>query len=97
MTDYFDVNYYGGVGFQSAESARWEAEDKARKVARRAALDAATDTRRIKVYGRTGQTVHLAAEVEGRVRLLCGARLWRSSVCDFTEDAVTCTRCAKRA
>ncbi|MGZ4530823.1 MAG: hypothetical protein ACXVXP_00555 [Mycobacteriaceae bacterium] len=36
MTDYFDVNYYGTVGFQSVESAQWEAEEKARKTNRKA-------------------------------------------------------------
>lgn len=34
MVDYFDVNYYGGVTFQSARSAEFEAEEKARKQAR---------------------------------------------------------------
>lgn len=36
MVDYFDVNYYGTVGFQTAWSAQFEAEEKARKAARRA-------------------------------------------------------------
>lgn len=96
MVDYFDVNYYGGVNFQDARSARFEAEEKARKAERRATLDAVTETRNLKVYGRQGQTVHLSAEVAGNVRLLCGARLTRWTVCDLTDDAVTCTRCAKR-
>lgn len=96
QVDYFDVNYYGHVTFQDARSARFEAEHKAEKAAARAALDAATDVRHLVVYGRQGSTVHLAAEVDGRVKLLCGAQLWRSSVCDFTESAVTCSRCAKR-
>lgn len=37
QSDYFDVNYYGHVEFQTVQSARWEAEEKARKAARRAA------------------------------------------------------------
>lgn len=31
MTDYFDVNYYGRVEFQTPWSAQWEAERKARQ------------------------------------------------------------------
>lgn len=96
MTDYFDVNYYGRVSFQSASSARWEAEEKARKAARRSALDTATDLCHVKVYGRKRQTVHLAGEVDGKTRLLCGATLWRTSVAARTDDPVTCSRCAKR-
>lgn len=97
MTDYFDVNYYGTVNFQDARSARWEAEEKARKAERRAKLDAATETRRVKVYGRERQTVHLAAEIDGRTRLLCGATLWRTSLASITDESVTCSRCAKHA
>lgn len=96
MVDYFDVNYYGHVTFQDARSARWKAEERASKAARRAELDAVTETRRLKIYGRETQTVHLAAEIGGGVRLLCGAQVRRSTVCDFTDEAVTCTRCAKR-
>lgn len=35
MVDYFDVNYYGTVKFQTAWSARFEAKEKARKAARK--------------------------------------------------------------
>lgn len=96
MTDYYDVNYYGHVEFQSESSARWEAEEKARKAARRTALDQATETCHVKVYGRASQTVHSAGEVDGVTRLLCGARLWRSSRAVKTDDPVTCSRCTKR-
>lgn len=34
MTDYFDVNYYGGVTIETEESARWRVEEAARKAAR---------------------------------------------------------------
>lgn len=97
MTDYFDVNYYGHVDFQSKWAAEFEAEEKARKAARRAALNEATDIIHVKVYGRDGrQTVHLAGKADGATRLLCGARLWRSSLAARTEDEVTCSRCKKR-
>ena len=96
MTDYFDVNYYGTVNFQSVESARWEAEEKARKQAKRAALDAATDIVRVRVYGRNGPVVHLAGKVDGRTKLLCGARPSRYASACQTEDAVTCSRCKTR-
>jgi hypothetical protein len=96
MVDYFDVNYYGHVDFQDARSARFEAEEKARKAARRAALDQAAVTCHVKVYGRERQTVHLAGEVDGHTRLLCGAKLWRSSMASKTDEPVTCSRCAKR-
>lgn len=96
MTDYFDVNYYGLVDFQSPQAARWEAEEKARKAERRAGLDAATDVCHVKVYGRERSTVHLAGKVDGKTRLLCGAQLRRSSLASKTDDAVTCSRCAKR-
>lgn len=39
MTDYFDVNYYGHVEFQTAWSADFEAREKARKAARKAARE----------------------------------------------------------
>jgi hypothetical protein len=96
MIDYFDVNYYGHVEFQSVQSARWEEEHKAKAKARRAALDAATETCRVKVYGRTSTTVHAAGLVDGSTRLLCGAKLTRSSRASKTDDQVTCSRCAKR-
>lgn len=96
MVDYFDVNYYGTVDFQSVQSARWEAEEKARKDAKREALEAATETCRVKVYGRKGQTVHTAAKVDGKFRLVCGAQLWRSSLYSKTEEPVTCSRCKRR-
>lgn len=96
MVDYFDVNYYGSVDFQSVRAARWEAEEKARKTARRSALDQATDLCHVKVYGRERQTVHLAGNVDGKMRLLCGARLWGSSLASRTDEPVTCSRCAKR-
>jgi len=97
MTDYWDVNYYGHVHFQDASSAKWEAENKAKKAARKAALEAATETFGVKVYGRQGQTVHTAAEVDGKTRLLCGAMLRRSSFYTATDEAPTCSRCAKKA
>jgi methionine synthase I (cobalamin-dependent) len=98
QTDYFDVHYYGQVGFQDARSARFEAEEKARKAARRAAIDAATERRKVTVFGRQGSTTHLAAEVEGKLRLVCGATLWRSSLVSAASDdaAVSCSRCARR-
>jgi hypothetical protein len=96
MTDYFDVNYYGHVAFQDVRSAQWEAEEKARKAAKRDALAAATETCRIKVYGKQRRTVHTAAKVDGKWRLACGAQLWRSSLYSKTEEDVTCSRCMKR-
>jgi hypothetical protein len=98
QVDYFDVNYYGSVTFQDATSAEFEAKEKVRKAARRAALDAATETRKVTVYGRQGSTTHLAAEVDGNLRLVCGAQVWRSS-CVMPADegaTVTCSRCAKK-
>ena len=97
QVDYFDVNYYGTVGFQDARSARFEAEEKARKQARRAALDTGEPDGHVKVYGRERQTVHAAVKVDGKTRLLCGARLWGSySLYSRTDEPVTCSRCAKR-
>lgn len=98
--DYFDVRYYGHVEFETAESARWRAEEKAKKDARRAAMDAAelAGTKRVVVWGRGGtQNVHDAVEVDGRHRLLCGATLWRGSlVSDGDGRDLTCSRCQKR-
>jgi hypothetical protein len=34
--------------------------------------------------------------VDGHTRLLCGAKLWRSSMASKTDEPVTCSRCAKR-
>lgn len=98
MVDYFDVNYYGHVNFQDARSAKWAAEEKAKKAAKRAAIDAATETFRVKVYGRQGKrTVHIAAKLDdGSSRLVCGARLWGSSLYLKTDESVTCSRCAKK-
>lgn len=96
MVDYFDVNYYGQVDFESADSARFRAREQARKAERRAALDAATDTFAIKVYGRRTQTVHTAAEIDGRVRPVCGAVLRSHSLYSRTEQPPTCSRCLAR-
>jgi hypothetical protein len=96
QVDYFDVNFYGHVAFQDPESARWEQRERERKAAKRAALDAATDTFRIKLYGRQGTNVHLAAQIDGATRLVCGALLRRSSLYEKTEGAITCSRCARR-
>jgi hypothetical protein len=97
MVDYFDVNYYGHVDFQSRESARWEAEHKAKKAVAKAARDAApAEAFRVKVHGRQRTTVHRAVNVDGKTQLACGARLWRSSLYGKTDEPVTCSRCAKR-
>jgi hypothetical protein len=98
MIDYFDVNYYGHVDFQSRESARWEAEHRAEKAAAKAAREAAPDAGfRIKNYNRrTGHgTVHAAVNVDGKTKLACGARLMRGGFYSKTDEAVTCSRCAK--
>jgi len=99
QVDYFDVNYYGTVNFQSADAARWEAKHKAEKAAKKAALDAAAaaDTFNVKVYGRNGQTVHVAADVDGKAKLICGAMLRTYSLYGKTDEAPTCSRCAKKA
>lgn len=96
MVDYFDVNYYGHVEFESAWAARWAAEEKARKAARKAAMAAAEPDGQVVVYGRAGSTVHAAVKVDGKTKLACGARLWGSSVASRTDAAVTCSRCAKK-
>lgn len=102
MTDYFDVNYYGSVEFESPSSAAWRAEERAKIAARRAAVDeiaTAGEKRRVVVYGSKGKrTYHDAVTVDGRERLVCGATLWRSSVVgDGTGRELTCSRCVKRA
>lgn len=102
QSDYFDVNYYGGVTIQTARAAAFDAEQEAKKEARRAKLDelAGVDTVRIKVYGSGGRrhTVHDAAVVNGSYRPVCGAQLWRSSLAAPADGAeLTCTRCIKRA
>jgi hypothetical protein len=95
MVDYFDVNYYGHVDFQ--EHGRRAGRRKRRRVRQRAALRwTKRPSCHVKVYGRERQTVHLAGEVDGHTRLLCGAKLWRSSMASKTDEPVTCSRCAKR-
>lgn len=98
QTDYFDVRYYGQVHVQDARSATFEAAEKARKAAKKQAIEAATDVKVVRVYGRQKSTTHYAAEIDGKVRLVCGAQLWRSSVVSLVPDgtAVTCSRCAKK-
>lgn len=95
MTDYFDVNYYGTVGFQDLRSAQWEADEKASKAAKRAALDAAIETCHVKVHGRQGTTVHVAANVDGKWRLVCGAKPRNYNV-GKTDAPATCSRCVKK-
>lgn len=102
MTDFFDVSYYGQVNFETARQAEFREQEAAKRAARRKATDelaAATDTRRVVVYGSKGKrTVHDAVEVDGRVRLVCGATLWRHSVVGKADGQdLTCTRCTKRA
>lgn len=96
QTDYFDVRYYGNVTFEDARSAEFRASEKSRKAERRASTLAATDRRKIRVYGRNGSTVHVAASVDGKIRLLCGAQLRQFSLTAFAPDAaVTCSRCSR--
>lgn len=100
QVDYFDVRYYGQVRFEDARTAAFRAGEAAKKKARREAIDTAAklETQRIKVYKRDGSsTVHLAVDIEGRIKLVCGAALWRSSLTGSTESEPTCSRCKKRA
>lgn len=100
QTDYFDVNYYGQVEFEDARSAAFWAEEKAKKAARRAAIDAAAEqaVESVKVYKRDGQhVIHLATEVDGHLRLVCGARVMRYTPVSKTDAAPTCSRCCKKA
>lgn len=101
QSDYFDVNYYGSVVFETPEHAAFMAGEKARlaqrKAEREAALTDPSKVKRVKVLGRERSTVHLAAEVDGKIRLACGATLWRSSIASLTDDEPTCSRCAKKA
>lgn len=102
MVDYFDVNYYGGISFEDARGAAFEAREAEKRAARRAAVDelAAQSTKRVVVYGSGGRkkTIHDAVEVKGRYRLVCGATLWRNSVVGPADGKeLTCSRCAKRA
>jgi len=79
QSDYFDVNYYGSVGFEDARSAEFRQREAVRKAARRHTIDAAAaaETKRVIVWGRGGKrTVHDAVDVNGRIKLLCGAQLW---------------------
>lgn len=100
MTDYYDVNFYGHVAFESASSAEFRASEKARlaqrKADRTAALADPEKVQRVLVFGRAGSTTHLAVEVDGKVRLACGATLWRSSLVSKTEREPTCSRCSKK-
>lgn len=99
MTDYFDVRFYGHVTFESPDGAAFRAKEKARLAERRAAIDEAAKAEKVRVvvHGRERQVVHDAVEVDGKVRLVCGATLWRSSWVSKTTKDLTCSRCAKRA
>jgi len=101
MTDYFDVRYYGQVTFETAESAAWRAEDKARKAAAKVAREAAVasaETVRLVNYSNGQRIVHDAVEVDGRLRLVCGARGFIRGMFRAREgDELTCSRCAKKA
>lgn len=99
QTDYFDVRYYGQVSFEDADSAAFWAREKAKKAAKRAAIDAAAgDAKPVKLRKRDGSSVvHLAVETDGRIRLVCGATLWRGTFLSETDAEPTCSRCAKRA
>ena len=100
MVDYFDVNYYGHVSFEGRRAAERRAEEAARKAARREAIDSIWDTlRRVVVYGSKGkQTVHDAVEIDGWLKLVCGATLLGSSLTgDGAGRELTCSRCKKRS
>lgn len=99
QVDYFDVRYYGHVKFEDPQTAAWRAEEAAKAKAKRAAREAAAavETKKVLHYGRVSNHVHLATEVDGRVKLLCGASAPKYSLRFCNEDAVvTCTRCAKK-
>lgn len=99
QTDYFDVRYYGQVSWESPDTAAWRAAEKAKRAARRQAKADAekAGTVRVVVYGRGGSTVHDAVEIDGRLKLLCGAQLWRGSLTGKGEGKdLTCSRCQKR-
>ena len=99
QVNYFDVNYYGHVEFEDARSAEFRAREKESAAARRAetAQAAQAVTRKVLHRGRESNHVHLATEVNGKVRLLCGARPSRFSLGSAPDDAdVTCSRCAKK-
>lgn len=101
MTDYFDVNYYGQVSFESAGAAERRRRDAATQAAKRKALDelAAAATKRVVVYGGRGrrQTVHDAVELDnGRVQLVCGAIPRAALLGNGAGRELTCSRCAKR-
>lgn len=102
MVDHFDVNYYGGVTFESARGAKWRADEEAKRAAKRAKVDelAAVETVRVVVYGSARKrTVHDAAQRGGNYLPVCGAVLWRSSVVGpaAADAELTCTRCKKHA
>ena len=97
MVDYFDVRYYGQVQFESAESAKWQAEYAAKNAAEKAARLSGTKVGNVANHNRQGKvTVHVLMESDGKQVLLCGARLGRYSFVATTERPVTCSRCAKR-
>jgi len=99
QTDYFDVRYYGGVRFERVDEAQWRAEEKVKAQAKKAAREAAAavETKKVLHYGRVNRHVHLATEVDGRVKLLCGASAPTYSLRIVGEGSVvTCTRCAKK-
>ncbi len=98
QTDYFDVRYYGHVSFEDASSAAFRAKEKERLAARKQAKESGRIVGRIKNYKRDGSSVvHVLVETgEGKKVLGCGAMVWRGSTFGKTEDAVSCSRCARR-
>jgi hypothetical protein len=101
QVDYFDVNYYGQVSFEDACRAESRAAEKARLADRKAAREQAAkvETKKVVVYGRQGsRKVHQAAEVDGRIRLLCGSTLWRHSFVSAADQSeeLSCKLCARK-
>lgn len=101
MTDYFDVRYYGQVTFETSEAAAHRAEHRAEQAAAKAAREAAVaaaETVRLVNYSNGRRIVHDAVEIDGRLRLVCGARGFIRGMFRAREgDELTCTRCAAKA
>lgn len=100
MTDHFDVNYYGSVGFDDSWVAESRVAEKARLDAKKTAREAGKIIGKVANMGAKTTSVHYLIETpEGKKVLACGGYIRRYNarmVANADEIAVTCSRCAKR-
>lgn len=98
QSDYFDVRYYGHVGFEDAHSAAFRAKETARLAAKKAARERGEIVGKIANYSRDrGMVVHLVMRLDdGREVVACGSRMRWGGDRAHDDAQVTCSRCARR-